>query len=127
MRRRNFLKYSIAASLLQGVNSGLANTAINSKELDKYGGWKGKKFKATGFFRAEKDERWWLVTPEGNAFISRGINHFATYLFQQKYNVWPALAGCISGTFALLSIRYLTPSPREEKEALVVALQLEVN
>jgi hypothetical protein len=31
----------------------------------------------TGFFRAEHGgERWWLVTPEGNAFISRGANHF---------------------------------------------------
>ena len=55
-------------------------------ELDKYGGWKGKKFKATGFFRAEKEDRWWLVTPEGNAFLSFGINHFYPYLWNQDYN-----------------------------------------
>lgn len=47
-------------------------------ELDQYGGWitdsvdVGEK---TGFFRTEKvDGRWWLVTPEGNPYISAGIN-----------------------------------------------------
>ena len=32
-------------------------------------------FKATGFFRLEQADRWWLVTPEGNAFLSFGISH----------------------------------------------------
>jgi hypothetical protein len=46
-------------------------------EVDRYGGWKGKQFEATGFFRTEHDgERWWLVTPEGSAFLSLGINHY---------------------------------------------------
>ena len=46
-------------------------------ELDRFGGWKGKQFEATGFFRTEHDgQRWWLVTPEGNAFLSSGINHY---------------------------------------------------
>jgi hypothetical protein len=54
--------------------------------LDRFGGWTAKKFKATGFFRLEKDERWWLVTPEGNAFLSFGINHLEPSLFQQDYN-----------------------------------------
>lgn len=47
-------------------------------KLDQYGGWItdsvdcGEK---TGFFRTEKvDGRWWLVTPEGNPYISVGIN-----------------------------------------------------
>ena len=31
---------------------------------------------ATGFFRAEHiDGRWWLISPEGNAFFSLGLNH----------------------------------------------------
>lgn len=31
---------------------------------------------ATGFFRTERvGDRWWLVTPDGRRFISRGINH----------------------------------------------------
>ncbi|MGK9369945.1 hypothetical protein ACSSWA_13695 [Melioribacter sp. Ez-97] len=41
----------------------------------KYGGWKEKKFKATGFFRTQHDgKRWWLVDPEGYAFLSVGVD-----------------------------------------------------
>lgn len=58
----------------------------NTAERDQYGGWTGKKFEATGFFRVEKDERWWLVTPEGNAFLSFGINHLHPHLWKQDYN-----------------------------------------
>ena len=47
---------------------------------------RAKKFEATGFFRVEKDERWWLVTPEGNAFLSFGINHLHPHLWKQDYN-----------------------------------------
>ena len=53
--------------------------------LDRYGGWKGKQFKVTGSFRVEKDERWWLITPEGNAFLSFGINHVEPDIFRQAY------------------------------------------
>ena len=38
------------------------------------------------FFRVEKDDRWWLVTPEGHAFLSFGINHLYPDLFRQEYN-----------------------------------------
>ena len=44
-------------------------------QRDKYGGTRALRFEATGFFRLEKADRWWLVTPEGNAFLSFGINH----------------------------------------------------
>jgi len=41
----------------------------------KYGGYKQKRVKATGFFRTEKiDGRWWLVDPEGYLFLSVGID-----------------------------------------------------
>lgn len=40
----------------------------NTDTRDRFGGWTGKRFEPTGFFRVEKDDRWWLVTPEGNAF-----------------------------------------------------------
>jgi agarase len=34
------------------------------------------RFKSTGFFyTSEKDGVWWLVTPEGNAFLSKGVNN----------------------------------------------------
>lgn len=55
-------------------------------ELDRFGGWTGKRFEATGFFHTEKDKRWWLVTPEGNAFLSFGVNHLHAYWWQQDYN-----------------------------------------
>jgi hypothetical protein len=43
---------------------------------DKYGGLlKGPSFEAKGFFRTEKrDDRWFLVTPEGHPFYSLGVN-----------------------------------------------------
>lgn len=41
----------------------------------KYGGWKDKSFKKTGFFRTQNDgKRWWLVDPEGYAFLSVGVD-----------------------------------------------------
>lgn len=43
---------------------------------DKYGGLtSGPSFEAKGFFRTEKrDDRWYLVTPEGHPFYSLGVN-----------------------------------------------------
>ncbi len=44
-------------------------------DRSKYGGWTGKRFEATGFFRTEKaDGRWWMVDPEGCAFFSAGLD-----------------------------------------------------
>ena len=41
----------------------------------KFGGYRQKQVKATGFFRTEKiDGRWWLVDPEGYLFLSVGID-----------------------------------------------------
>jgi hypothetical protein len=48
----------------------------NADRYDKYGGWTGLKSKAAGFFRTENiNGVWWLIDPEGNAFISKGVNH----------------------------------------------------
>lgn len=53
-------------------------TAQNSafpENRSKYGGWKEKKFEATGFFRTFHDgNRWWLVDPDGYAFVSVGVD-----------------------------------------------------
>ncbi|MBN2309275.1 MAG: hypothetical protein JXR94_09910 [Candidatus Hydrogenedentes bacterium] len=39
-------------------------------DLDQYGGWTGLKGQRTGFFHVEKiGERWWFITPEGNAYF----------------------------------------------------------
>ena len=56
-------------------------------DFDSYGGWKGKKLTKTGFFHTENDgKRWWFVTPEGNAFLSLGINHYHAGWWMQDYN-----------------------------------------
>lgn len=84
MNRRNSLKALIAAAMGGGFLSTLH--AQDATSRDPFGGWTGRKFKSTGFFRVEKDERWWLVTPEGNAFLSFGINHLTPDVFRQKFN-----------------------------------------
>lgn len=44
-------------------------------ELDRWGGWKLKPLTKTGYFHAEKaDGRWWLCDPDGNAFLSTGVD-----------------------------------------------------
>jgi len=43
--------------------------------LSRFGGWKARQAKATGFFRAEKiGPRWWIIDPEGYHFLSVGVN-----------------------------------------------------
>mgnify|MGYP001586340862 CR=1 FL=1 len=42
---------------------------------DRFGGCPDIRFERSGFFRLEKKDRWWLVTPDGNAFLSFGLNH----------------------------------------------------
>ncbi|MEO1214520.1 MAG: hypothetical protein AAFY45_13400 [Bacteroidota bacterium] len=87
MNRKEFLKLSGVASLSLGLSArpfSLPATIENKK--DKYGGWIGKKFEATGFFRVEKADRWWMVSPEGNAFLSFGVNHFHAGWWKAAYN-----------------------------------------
>ena len=41
----------------------------------RYGGYKAKPFKASGYFRTHHDgQRWWLVDPAGYAFLSVGVD-----------------------------------------------------
>jgi|GEM_PF-775511 len=51
----------------------------DSVRLDRYGGWDGEDFGASGFFRAGRlggrlGGRWWLIDPEGHRYLSIGIN-----------------------------------------------------
>ena len=56
-------------------------------DRDRYGGLATLRFAPTGFFRVEHDgRRWWLVTPDGGAFISFGVNHYHTGWWAQDYN-----------------------------------------
>ena len=44
-------------------------------QYDAYGGWLKLKGRKTGFFHTEQiGGRWWLVTPEGNAFFVKGVD-----------------------------------------------------
>jgi hypothetical protein len=46
-------------------------------EQDIYGGWRINSSVATGFFRTEKrEDRWWIIDPEGNPFIHKGVAVF---------------------------------------------------
>jgi len=43
-------------------------------DWSRYGGWKGKRFQATGYFRTHHDgSRWWFVDPDGYVFLSNGV------------------------------------------------------
>lgn len=51
---------------------------VPEPETDRYGGWKSGSHTATGFFRTEKmGGRWWLITPEGNLYLSNGVAAFS--------------------------------------------------
>jgi len=88
--RRELLKKAMFAGMgalygMAGCAGGVNKMAENDR--DRFGGWRARKFEATGFFRTEHDgERWWLVTPEGNAFLSFGINHYHASWWAQDYN-----------------------------------------
>ena len=70
VRRRDFLK-------------GLLLMPAALELRDKFGGCTEIRFEGTGFFRLEKKDRWWLVTPEGNAFLSFGLNHVSLGLLRR--------------------------------------------
>ncbi len=59
-------------------------------QFDKYGGYTALHFddgEGTGFFRTKYDQgKWWLVTPDNNAFLSFGLNHFHANLWTKDYN-----------------------------------------
>ena len=90
MTRREYLKtMATAGAGLACASVGYTSTngSRAMTDRDRFGGWKGKTFEATGFFCTEHDgERWWLVTPEGNAFISFGVNHYHAGWWAQDYN-----------------------------------------
>ena len=68
--------FLLAGSDFTGIPWDTGLTQEEASGFDKYGGWKDHNLGAIGFFRLNKDKgRWWLVTPEGNAFMSMGLNH----------------------------------------------------
>jgi hypothetical protein len=74
----------------------LGGIEMPNRELrDRYGGCAGMSFDATGFFRLEKTDRWWFVTPDGHAHLSFGLNHVEPGLMQRGENraYWQAAFG----------------------------------
>jgi hypothetical protein len=59
----------------------------NSPSLDRFGGLRSVRFEPSGFFRVERTDRWWFVTPDGSAFLSFGLNHTAPEYLLQDYNI----------------------------------------
>ncbi len=60
---------------LRQMAEGAKNVSFDAPDRDRFGGYTKLTFEKTGRFRAEKrDGRWWLVTPDGNAFISAGVD-----------------------------------------------------
>ena len=50
-------------------------SALPDYNYARYGGFKQKQVKGTGFFRVEKiDGRWWFVDPDGYLFLSHGVD-----------------------------------------------------
>lgn len=50
-------------------------TAFAAASLDRFGGWTGLQGQRTGFFHTQQiDGRWWLIDPDGNVFLSIGVN-----------------------------------------------------
>ena len=66
------------APLIAVLCSFVTSATVAAQEqptFDRFGGLNALTFEASGFFRTQHDgERWWLVTPEGHAFLSVGVN-----------------------------------------------------
>lgn len=62
-------------------------TILQAQEFDKYGGYRLIQGEETGFFHLEKmNNIWWIITPEGNAFLSMGVNHVVTDALKHTEN-----------------------------------------
>src|SRR5262245_27137724 len=78
MNRRTFL----ATAALTGGRA----AADSPGRLDQYGGLRAVRSEASGFFRVEKRDRWWLVTPAGHGWLGFGVNHVTPGWLNQPYN-----------------------------------------
>ena len=83
LTRRTFIQDLATA----GVASVATARGLAADRLDHYGGLKAVRFEPSGFFRVEKGDRWWFVTPEGSGFLSFGLNHPNKDYVRQPYNI----------------------------------------
>src|SRR5450756_1967862 len=67
------MRYLTFSLFALGIYAPLAHAA---GDYDTYGGWMKLKGEKTGYFHTQQiNGRWWLVTPEGNAFFSKGVDN----------------------------------------------------
>lgn len=72
MFRPSILLLGVVFSV-SGLTAGRSESA--SPDRDVYGGWTGIRGEATGFFHTQRmNGTWWIITPEGNGFLSKGVN-----------------------------------------------------
>jgi hypothetical protein len=86
---------------------------------DKYGGLlKGPTFEAKGFFQTEKrNDRWYLVTPEGHPFYSLGVNAIAADDSQTYVEGRESMFGSLPGNDDPLAVFYGTGNDHRETGA----------
>ena len=64
----------LIAFLHREYRNSLKQNGYGNPEWDRFGGWKKLRFDATGYFHTHFDgSRWWLVDPDGYAFLSNGV------------------------------------------------------
>lgn len=64
-----------------------------TSRLSRFGGWLDLKTGNSGFFRVERlGERWWLVDPDGHAFLSIGLNHLSSFALRAPERIDEFLA-----------------------------------
>ncbi|MBZ0258285.1 beta-agarase [bacterium] len=63
---------------------------ITDSDFNQYGGWKAIQEEAKGHFHLKEiNGVWWMVDPEGNVFLSIGVNHIASEGDQISNGVYP--------------------------------------
>jgi agarase len=68
------MQLRIAIAAAAALFAGIAHADSNG--YDPYGGWLKLAGTRTGFFHTQQiDGRWWLVTPDGHAFFSKGVDN----------------------------------------------------
>src|ERR1035441_5761936 len=67
------MRYLTLSLFALGIYAPLAQAA---GDYDTYGGWMKLKGQKTGYFHTQQiNGQWWLVTPDGNAFFSKGVDN----------------------------------------------------
>lgn len=65
----------LLAAVLSFTGLPAAPGESSPKARDAYGGWTAVRGERTGFFHTQRiNGVWWIITPEGNGFLSKGIN-----------------------------------------------------